>query len=225
MSMMNTYKPGQGRQARTLAALLAILVTAWGAYSFLDYGNSKLDRLMGFEKPIFSKPFSFIDSGSGLTDFVTPSLALSLGLFIVFFFVIRRILNRPKVADHLIGTELEMRRVKWPTKTEVMRAGSMVVYYVFWLALIIFIIDLYMATVVNGLILGHGTALDNTGLGSPIAGMLEMFMPEEKAKSVFPWVFWVIFCSLHVVAVMFYQATQGNGKARSSQDADESDAE
>lgn len=225
MSMLTSYKPGQGRQARGLASVLCMLILAWGAYSFLDYGNSKLDRLMGFDSPVFSKPFSFVGGGSGLTNFITPSLAVALLIFAVGFFLARRVLNRPKVADHLIGTELEMRRVKWPTKQEVIRAGSMVVFYTFWLALIIFIIDLYMATVVNGLILGHGTALDTTGLGSPISGFLEMFMPEEKAREVFPWAFWVVFCSLHVIAVALYSATQKEGKSGSAASAEEDDAE
>lgn len=218
MSLMTSYKPGQGRQARGLATILSVLILAWGSYAFLDYGNTKLDRLLGFDKPFFSKPLSFVSGGSGLTDWITPSLAVALLVFAVGFLALRRFLNKPKVADHLIGTELEMRRVKWPTKTEVLRAGSMVVYYVIWLSIIIFIIDLYMATMVNGLILGHGQALDTTGIGSPVAGFLEMFMPEEKARTVFPWAFWIVFASLHVVAVVFYASLQGKGESTAAAD-------
>lgn len=174
MSFMATYKVGQGRQARTLASVATVLVVAWGCFSLLDYGNSKLDRLLGLSTPWFGRPLGFLSPDSALTSWVTPSLVLALIVFALSFVWLRSWLNKPSVADHLIGTELEMRRVKWPTRAEVARSGAMVVYYTFWLALIIFIMDMLMATVV-GVLIGKSWSSEGVGrifaaIGEKIAG-------------------------------------------------------
>ncbi|MCK6439979.1 MAG: preprotein translocase subunit SecE [Planctomycetes bacterium] len=181
MAFMETYKPGQGKQARTFAALVYVFVTAWMCYAFMEYGNSRLDRLLGsifgYDTPIFAQPVQTLlgasgDEVSGMTGWLTLSFAVAIGLFIVMMAWGYRLLNRPKVADHLIGTELEMRRVKWPGKAEVARAGSIVVYYVFWLAVIILLIDLVMNTVI-GMLLGQ--SWDEVGIGKIVAGIIEFF--------------------------------------------------
>jgi preprotein translocase SecE subunit len=168
MSFMATYKLGQGAKARTLAGVVLVLSLAWGCMAFLEYGNSKLDRLLGMSKPVFGKPFAFLPADSALTSWVTPSFAVTLLVFVAGFIAVRKYLNRPAVADHLIGTELEMRRVKWPTRAEVSRAGSMVVFYTFWLAVIIFLIDITMSWVVGMLI---GKAWDAEGIGRLAGGI------------------------------------------------------
>lgn len=167
MSFMATYKLGQGAKARTLAGVTLVLTLAWGCMAFLEYGNSKLDRLLG-TSGVFGRPFPFLPPDSALTSWVTPSFAVALFIFVAGFLALRRWLNRPAVADHLIGTELEMRRVKWPTRAEVARAGSMVVFYTFWLALIIFLIDITMSWVVGMLI---GKAWDAEGIGRLLGGI------------------------------------------------------
>jgi len=170
MSFMATYKVGQGRQARTFAAVSAVLVIAWGCYAFLEYGNTKLDRLLGLSKPFFGRPLMGADSA--VTGWLTPSFVVAAVAFLGLMFWVRRFLNRPKLADHLIGTELEMRRVKWPTRETTMRSGAMVVYYTFWLALIILILDLLMATFVGALI---GKEAGSEGIGRIIKGIADTF--------------------------------------------------
>ncbi len=169
MSFMATYKVGQGRQARTFAAVSAVLVVAWACYAFLQYGNSKLDNLIGLgSRPFFASPMFGADVA--ITAWLTPSFVVAAGVFLVVMFWLRRWLNRPKVADHLIGTELEMRRVKWPTREQTMRSGAMVVYYTFWLSLIILILDLVMATVVGAMI---GKEYGTEGIGRIFKGIAD----------------------------------------------------
>ena len=128
MALMTSYKPGQGRQARNLASILILFVVAWGCYAFMEFGNSKLDRMLGaffgYDKAVMSAPL--LGSDNALTTWVTPSMLLAIALFAALFFWVRGFLNRPRVADHLIGTELEMRRVKWPTRKEVTSATIVV---------------------------------------------------------------------------------------------------
>ncbi len=168
MPMTVGYKVGQGKQARSTAKILLLLIAGWGCYAFFEYGNTKLDRLLGFGTPWFGRPLPFFDPTSSLTSWITPSFVLCLGLFVVFFVWIRKYLNRPKIADHLIGTELEMRRVKWPEKQEVWKAGSIVVYYVIWLSLIIFVLDLFMATTIGMLL---GSDFSEVGIGRIFSGL------------------------------------------------------
>ena len=183
MSFMTTYKPGQGRQARAFANILYVFVIGWGCYAFFEYGNSKLDRFFGrifdYQNPFFGKPInqlmagsSTTAEGSAMTAWMTPSFVLSALLFLFLLFWGRRTLNKPSKADHLIGTELELRRVNWPQKEEVARSGTMVVYYTFWLAVIIFAIDLLMNTFV-GMLLGQ--RFEEVGLGKILEGIFGFF--------------------------------------------------
>jgi len=168
MSFMATYKLGQGAKARTLAGVALVLSMAWGCMAFVEYGNSKLDRLLGID-PWFGRPLGFLPQDSAMTTWLTPSFVIALLVFIAGFVALKRFLNKPTVADHLIGTELEMRRVKWPTRAEVSRAGSMVIFYVFWLALIIFIIDITMSWVVGMLI---GKDWNAEGIGRLVSSII-----------------------------------------------------
>lgn len=162
MAFMASYKPGQGKQARTVVALCALFAGAWASYSLMEYGNSKLDRLIGRESPLFSWPL--FGEELALTSWITPSLILALALFIAIFVWAHRFLNRPNVADHLIGTELELRRVTWPTKPQVSHSAGVVMYYTFLMALAIFILDLDMASLVNCYVLGQ--PIDKAGWGN-----------------------------------------------------------
>lgn len=161
MPLMTTYKVGQGRMMRNGVLLLLVLITAWGCYAFWEYGESKLDRLLGLE-PTFGKPL-FGDGGSSLFGGFNLAFVVAAVLFIATLIFFRIKLNKENVAEHLIGTELELRRVKWPTKEQVLESGSNVIYYTAMLALVIAILDFDMATIVSHYVLGQD--LDTSGWG------------------------------------------------------------
>jgi len=50
-------------------------------------------------------------------------------------------LNRPKVADFLIATESEMKKVSWSSRAELFGSTTVVIVTVFLLALVIYIVD------------------------------------------------------------------------------------
>ena len=54
------------------------------------------------------------------------SMAISLGVVLAICFTIYRLLNRPRVADMLIDTESELRKVTWPTASDTWK-GTMAV--------------------------------------------------------------------------------------------------
>jgi preprotein translocase SecE subunit len=140
MAMFENYRRGSGRRVRSFATLLLLALLAWMCYAMLNYGNTRLDRLLGFEDPVFGK--QLISGAGSLTDWVTWSVFVAAGVFVVGLFAIRAWLNRPKFADLLIETEAELKRVRWAPRKEVNKATVVVLYFMFWFALIMFVYDL-----------------------------------------------------------------------------------
>lgn len=113
------YKRSQGRTARqvTFAALAAtVLLGAW-RMGFV---------LMGYDTP---GAFPFF-------RFIVPSLFGAAGLWISY-----RVVNVPKFADFLIATEAEMNKVSWPSRAELLRGSAVVLFTIFFLAVILFTYD------------------------------------------------------------------------------------
>ncbi len=50
-------------------------------------------------------------------------------------------MNWPRFADFLIAVEAEMSKVSWPTKTELYRASTVVIFTMAFLALLLFSYD------------------------------------------------------------------------------------
>ncbi len=108
------YKEDQGRITRGTAFWLLVLLAYYGAttlYAFLSWDWARKD--LGFTVPVLELPFD-------------GRLAVSLVVFLVSFLVIRKAINHPKLADLLIDTEGELKRVTWPSWPETWN-GSLVV--------------------------------------------------------------------------------------------------
>jgi preprotein translocase subunit SecE len=54
-----------------------------------------------------------------------------------------RLVNWPRFADFLIAVEAEMSKVSWPTKTELYRASMVVIFTMFFLAILLFCYDAF----------------------------------------------------------------------------------
>ncbi|MFG0319218.1 MAG: preprotein translocase subunit SecE [Planctomycetota bacterium JB042] len=108
------YKEDQGRITRGTAFWLLVLLAYYGAatlYAFLSWDWARKD--LGFTVPVLELPFD-------------GRLAVSVAVFLVSFLVIRKAINHPKLADLLIDTEGELKRVTWPSWPETWN-GSLVV--------------------------------------------------------------------------------------------------
>lgn len=169
MAVFESYRRGAGRRARGFATILLLSLLAWMCYALLEYGNTRLDRLLGFENPFFGR--QLIAGGGMLTEWVTPSVFMALGIFIVGLVCIRAWLNRPRFADLLIETEAELRRVRWATRKEVNRATGVVLYFVLWFALVLFVFDL---TFTMGIGMLQGQDWNDVGWGRIISMILRM---------------------------------------------------
>src|SRR5262245_11881961 len=111
MALFEHYRRGAGRRARTAATFMLLSALVWLCYAMLVYGNSRLDRLLGSDSPFWSKVL--FAKGGALTEWLTPSFIVAVIVFAAGLVVLRAFVNKPRVADLLIETEAELRRVKW----------------------------------------------------------------------------------------------------------------
>jgi len=112
---VGVYKRSQGRIARqvTFAALaVAFALAAWR----LSYHRLWL---------------------SSNVALVLSAVLLVGGVWISF-----RIVNMPRFADFLIAVEAEMNKVSWPSKAELIRSSLVVIFVLFFLAVVLFGFDL-----------------------------------------------------------------------------------
>ena len=109
------YKRSQGRITRqaTFAALaITILLGVWTLHRHID--------------------------GLSLnTRYVIDAVIIGVGLWLSF-----RLVNMPRFADFLISVEIEMTKVSWPTRTDLVRTSGVVMITIFGLAAVLFIYDI-----------------------------------------------------------------------------------
>jgi preprotein translocase subunit SecE len=112
------YKPGQGYWTRTLSAVgvgtIVISGVAW-LWSKLDALNS-VNRI-------------YIQAGVAVGILVVSALATYL------------VLNSPRVADFMIATEAEMKKVNWPTRREIVGSTWVVICGTVMMAVLLLGID------------------------------------------------------------------------------------
>jgi preprotein translocase SecE subunit len=115
--MFFKYKPGEGGIARATAFWSLAGFAYLAARRFYLWSQrfelSEKD-LLGVEIPVLAFP-------------LTPGFLAALVLFFAGAWGIVRLLNAPKVADLLIDTELEMKKVTWPSFDEARKASFVVI--------------------------------------------------------------------------------------------------
>ncbi len=108
------YKKGQGTAARGMASVLAILLGLWAAHSmWYAVRWSWVPRLIA----------------TAIVWFIFGGLPLYLVLF------------NERVAELLIETQQEMRKVAWSSRSEVLASTVVVLITVAFLSLFIFVTD------------------------------------------------------------------------------------
>lgn len=115
--LFSIYKPGQGYWTRTL--------TAVGA------GTLVLSGVAWLWNEMTRIPENTIYWQSGMA----VSIIAVFGVFLFY------LLNKPRVADFMIATELEMKKVNWPSRREIIGATIVVIGGTIFIALILFAID------------------------------------------------------------------------------------
>ncbi len=120
---LGVYKRNQGRIVRQItfaAVFLVLLLAAWSL----------------FTAPARASSSSWVHGLSGI-EYLLPSLLLLVGTWGAY-----RLVNYPQFADFLIAVEAEMNKVSWPSRTELIRSSLVVIFMMFFLAIVLFGFDL-----------------------------------------------------------------------------------
>ncbi|MFP4145207.1 MAG: preprotein translocase subunit SecE [Phycisphaeraceae bacterium] len=118
---LSIYKPGQGYWTRTLSAIGAGTIVLAG----VAWGWTKMS--------VISENTIYYQSG------MAAAVILVLGGLIYW------LLNNPRVADFMIATEAEMKKVNWPSRREIFGSTVVVIAGTLMLAVLLFLIDLLFA--------------------------------------------------------------------------------
>ena len=136
---MERYKPGQGSFARlttTVVVLIALFLGCVELYSWIQDKDdvSLIPGVSVFqEMPVLGVPLSW-------------KFLLCVALFFGMYWLIRRWLTKPSSVDALIETELEMKKVSWPTMPEARTATWIVILVTVLLTASLAVFDLALVS-------------------------------------------------------------------------------
>ena len=141
---MKGYKEDQGRLLRMAAFWSMTLLLLFGCkfvHDILIGFRSMQNPLGGIRIPVLG-----ID--------LTGAFLIALIIFVGGLLMIRRWQSKPKVADLLIDTESELRKVTWPSLDEVINSSIVVVVCVLIIGLFMAGSDWFIARIMKVLLLG-----------------------------------------------------------------------
>ncbi len=137
------YRKDQGRYVRMAAFWLLTLLVAYGALGgFVVWLN---DLMSPSVNQTLIEPFPLLGK-------LQVSTLIGLGVLVIAGFIIHRLLNKPKVADLLIDTESELRKVTWPTIGETWQGSLAVAFTVVVLFFFLTVADVLLVKVIGTLI-------------------------------------------------------------------------
>lgn len=119
------YKRDQGRMAR--------MVAFWSLAILLLYGCSTLHTEISARIPRLADPLTEGLRVPFLGLAITPALLIALVVAVGGVTLLFRWQQRPRVADLLIDTESELRKVTWPSLHEAISSSIVVIFCVLFL--------------------------------------------------------------------------------------------
>lgn len=112
---LNIYKRGQAKNTRLWTAIAAFVVCAYGCYvlhlKLQAMGNIWVETLVPF------------------------------GLCVVLSGLIAWVMNKPSIADFLISSEGEIKKVSWSSRKEIVASTTVVVVTMVLIALLLTVVD------------------------------------------------------------------------------------
>ena len=121
--ILSVYKSGQGYWTRMLSAIgVGVIVLAGVAWIVRHLGGITDDK----------------------TRVITQSSTAG-GIILVFGLLLWYLLNKPRIVDFMIATELEMRKVNWPSRREIIGSTLVVIFGTTLFCLFLWVINLASA--------------------------------------------------------------------------------
>ena len=132
------YKPDQGRLARMATFWMLWLLVIYGCLSFRHEMDAFTWLPAAMRETLFSMPvLGKVTWNVAISLLVIPGLTALLLI---------RWLNKPKIADHLIEVETELRKVHWPSFAETRGASIVVIISVLILMGFLFGADMLLSS-------------------------------------------------------------------------------
>ncbi|HEX6811097.1 MAG TPA: preprotein translocase subunit SecE [Planctomycetota bacterium] len=132
-----SYRKDQGRYARMLAFWALLLLFAYGCF----HGGGLADLLDRWipaaDNPTLIDPFPILKT-------LKLSTCIAIGVLAIAGFGLHAILNRKRIADSLIETEVEMQKVTWPSWGEAWQGTMAVTVMVIVLFVFLTAVDLLL---------------------------------------------------------------------------------
>lgn len=139
--MLYAHKPDEGRHARQASFWLGEGMLFFGCYAL----SVELGGVTALRTPVISSVPEVPLLGIPLTgSFVVASL-----VFLALSFIYLRMLAKPKVADHLIEVEGEVRKVTWPSFEEATNSSIVVIVTVLVLMGFLAAADFLLGRIIN----------------------------------------------------------------------------
>lgn len=143
--MFSIYKKKQGLILRWGAFFASASLFMFGAYKFylsFPYSNILAEDRPAFWQWVHQSLLSFTIPGVNIAVDITPRLITSIALAISLLLILGYLCFRhKKLSDFFIDTESEMRKVAWPTKSEVVQSSIVVIIAIFILGVYLFVVD------------------------------------------------------------------------------------
>ena len=134
---------------------MARTIAFWTLAILIFYGCSSLRSELASRFPSMGKPVGGLVIPV-LSLELTPAFLIAATLFAAGMFFVQRWCAKPKNADLLIDTELELRKVTWPSYQEVVNSSLVVVFCVLFLMGFLAGADWFLARLARRLLLGEG---------------------------------------------------------------------
>ncbi len=124
---LNFYKKGQGYYTRLCTALGTGIISALGCYALYDQ--------LGAITSLDAATKNWVQAG---VPFV---------FMLVLAWLIFKALNKPSIADFMISTEGEMKKVSWSSRKEIIASTKVVIVTVILMASLLAVVDWGFASI------------------------------------------------------------------------------
>jgi preprotein translocase SecE subunit len=142
--LFRPYREDQGRHARMAAF--------WSIVFFVGFGCKFLHDVLiqwaGMRQPLGGARIPIVGVD------LTPAFLVTAAIFLAGLILVQRWLQRPKIADLLIDTEAELKKVTWPKGSEVWNASIVVIISAVLLGVFLAVADVFLFRLMRDLILG-----------------------------------------------------------------------
>jgi preprotein translocase SecE subunit len=145
-----SYRKDQGRYARMLAFWTLLLLFAYGCFhgaGLADLLDRWMTQLNTASNPVLINPFPILKT-------LKVSTCIALGVLVMSGFGLHMVLNRKRIADSLIETEVEMQKVTWPSWGEAWQGTMAVTVMVVVLFVFLTAVDLLLVKAMTMLMPG-----------------------------------------------------------------------